>query len=85
MTIIQDKNTLVSALSSGGPKGHFGNQAASLKIEKLYASPVLYNGLASLVLSKKVLSTAGVICPGLASSNPVKICTELSTHVKTLH
>ena len=34
-------------------KGHRANPAPSIKIERLYASPVLLSGLGSLVLSEK--------------------------------
>ena len=43
---------LFSVLSIGTDKGHHGNPAASIRVEKLYDSPVLLNGLSSLVLSK---------------------------------
>ena len=46
------KRALGSVLFSGAARGHRGNLAAVMKIEKLYAVPVLLSGTASLVLSK---------------------------------
>ena len=45
------KQALYANLSCGIARGHRGNVAASLKIEKLYALPVLFSELASLVLT----------------------------------
>ena len=61
ISIIQDKifkhkKALFPVLSCGGAKGHSGNPAASILVEKLYASPVLLSGLASLVLNKGELN-----------------------------
>ena len=42
---------LYSVLPAGLARGHHGNPAAALRVEKLYGSPVLLSGLASLVLS----------------------------------
>ena len=43
---------LMSVLPTGLARGHRGNPAASLRVEKLYGCPVLLSGLAALVLSK---------------------------------
>ena len=52
------KRSLGSLLTAGLAHSHRGNPAASLRVHKLYASPVLFSGLASLVLTK---SEVGVI------------------------
>ena len=49
------RNALADILFSGFAKGHRGNPAYSVKIEKLYATPVLLSGIASLYLSNKDL------------------------------
>ena len=41
-----------SVLPAGMARGHYGNPAAALKVEKLYGVPVLLSGLGALVLSK---------------------------------
>ena len=41
-----------AVLPAGLARGHYGNPAASLKVELLYGLPVLLSGLASLVLSR---------------------------------
>ena len=41
-----------AVLPAGSARGHFGNPAASLRVELLYGLPVLLSGLASLVLSR---------------------------------
>ena len=46
------KKAVNSVLASGMAKNHYGNPAASLRVERLYGSSVLLSGLASLVLSK---------------------------------
>ena len=46
---------LHGVLPAGLARGHCGNPAASLKIQQLYAQPVLFSGLASLVLGKQEL------------------------------
>ena len=48
---------LFSLLPSGLAFHHQANPAAVLKVERLYAAPVLLSGLASLVLSKEETST----------------------------
>ena len=46
------KKALGSVLAAGLARGHRGNLAAALKVEKLYACPVLMSGLASLFMTK---------------------------------
>ena len=46
------KRALMSVLPRGLAYSHRGNPAACLRIEKLYATPVLLSGLCSLVLSE---------------------------------
>ena len=46
------RKALGAVLFSGLARNHRGNLAAAVKIEKLYALPVLLSGLASLVLTK---------------------------------
>ena len=53
---IQDRmskhmKSMFLVLSSGGCRGHHANPAASLKIQSLYSSPILFSGLGSLILS----------------------------------
>ena len=50
--IVAHKKALASVCSAGLARGHRGNPAASLRAQQMYASPVLFSGLASLVLSK---------------------------------
>ena len=45
------KNSLRAILPSGMALGHRGNPAASLHLERIYATPVLLSGLSDLVLS----------------------------------
>ena len=45
------KKTLGGVLSAGLAKSHRGNPAASLRVHSLYCTPVLFSGLASLVLN----------------------------------
>ena len=45
------KNALRAVLPTGMARGHRGNPASSLHLERLYGSPVLFSGLSSLVLS----------------------------------
>ena len=40
-----------SVLSAGLARGHRGNPAASLRVQQVYGTSVLFSGLASLVLS----------------------------------
>ena len=47
---------MFSLLPVGLARGHRGNPAASIKIERLYATPVLLSGLATMVLSKSELA-----------------------------
>ena len=46
------KKALAVVLHAGLARSHRANPSQSLKMEKLYATPVLFSGLASLVLSK---------------------------------
>ena len=46
------KKALAAILFTGAARNHRGNLAAVMKIENLYALPVLLSGVASLVLSK---------------------------------
>ena len=50
--IICHKKSLGPLLSAGMARNHRGNTAASLHVHRLYASPVLFTGLAALVLNK---------------------------------
>ena len=47
---------LSGVLHTGMAKGHRGNPASSLHIDKLYAIPVLMSGLAQLVLSDQEIT-----------------------------
>ena len=44
---------MFAVLHAGIAKGHQANPAASLRVETLFAVPVLISGLASLVLTSK--------------------------------
>ena len=46
------KKSLGALLSAGMARGHRGNPAASLHVHQLYGTPVLFSGLAALVLTK---------------------------------
>ena len=50
--IISNKKSLGAILSAGLARSHRGNPAASLRVHQLYETPVLFSGLAALVLSK---------------------------------
>ena len=50
--ISEHKKSLGSVLSAGLARGHRGSPAAALRVHQLHCLPVLFNGLASLVLSK---------------------------------
>ena len=41
-----------AVLPAGMARGHYGNPAAAIKVEKLYGVPVLLSGLGALVMSK---------------------------------
>ena len=43
-------------LHTGMAGGHYGNPAASMRLQRLYGCPVLLSGLASLVLNKAEMS-----------------------------
>ena len=45
------RKALHASLAAGASRGHRANIAATLKLEKIYAMPVLFSGLASLVLN----------------------------------
>ena len=47
-------------LSCGSARGHRGNPAAALAVERLYSGPTLYSGLASLVLSSSELRSVSL-------------------------
>lgn len=51
--ITAHKKSLAAVTSAGLARGHKSNPAASLRVHQLYAVPVLFSGLASLVLNKK--------------------------------
>ena len=46
------KKALAGVLHSGLANHHRGNPASNVRIEKLYATPVLFSGLAALILNK---------------------------------
>ena len=50
--ITSHKKAMASVLSAGLAKNHNGNPMASLKVHQLYGTPVLFSGLATLVLTK---------------------------------
>ena len=50
--IISHKKSLGAILSAGLARSHRGNPAASLRVHQLYETPVLFSGLAALVLNK---------------------------------
>ena len=50
------RRALAGVLHTGLALSHHGNPASSIKIEKLYATPVLLSGIGSLVLSNKEIS-----------------------------
>ena len=50
------KKSLASVLFSGLARGHRANPAASLRVESIFATPVLMSGVASLVLSPTEIS-----------------------------
>ena len=57
--ISSHKRALAAVLSSGMSRNHRGNPAASMRVEKVYALPVLLSGLGSLFLLEsevKILS-----------------------------
>ena len=51
--IVAHKKSLAAVTSSGLARGHRSNPAAALRVHQLYAAPVLFSGVASLVLNKK--------------------------------
>ena len=50
--ITAHKRKLGAVLHSGVARGHHGNPAASLRVDKVYGLPVLMSGLGALVLNK---------------------------------
>ena len=50
--IVEHKKALGATLFSGVARSHRGNPATAVNIEKIYGAPVLFSGLASLVLSR---------------------------------
>ena len=50
--IAKHKKVVGSVLSAGMARRHRANIAASLKVHQMYCTPVLFSGLASLVLSR---------------------------------
>ena len=50
--IASHKNDLGAVCSAGMARGQRGNPAASLRVHQLHATPVLFSGLATLVLNK---------------------------------
>ena len=50
------RRALQANLPSGTARRHRGNIAAGLKVEKIYSMPVLYSGLASLVLTSQEIN-----------------------------
>ena len=50
--IVAHKKAMGALCFSGSARSHRGNPAASVRIENMYGAPVLFSGLASLVLSK---------------------------------
>ena len=50
------RKALLSVLPLGLARGHHGNPAASLRINTIYATPVLFSGMGSLVLSSSEIN-----------------------------
>ena len=46
------KKAVAANLFAGSARSHHGNLAACLRVEKIYAMPVIFSGPGSLVLSK---------------------------------
>ena len=55
--IAAHSRSLYGVMGSGLAKNHWSNPAASIRVEAMYCSPVLYNGLASLLLLKMAINT----------------------------
>ena len=51
------RKALASVLYTGIAKGHRANPALGIRVEKMYATPVLLSGLSALVLTKKDIDT----------------------------
>ena len=54
--IVCHKKSLGALLAVGMARSHRGNTAASLHVHRLYETPVLFSGLAALVLTKAEIS-----------------------------
>ena len=50
--IVAHKHALGAVLHTGAGKGHHGNPVAAVKLDLTYGVPVLFSGLASLVLTR---------------------------------
>ena len=55
--IAAHKRALAAILGSGAARHHNARPSASIHLEKVYASPVLFSGMASLVLNEKEINT----------------------------
>ena len=51
--VISHRKALGGVLHAGMARGHRGNPAAGLRVHQLYGNPVLFSGLAPLVMNKK--------------------------------
>ena len=51
------RKALAPVLYTGIAKGHRANPVIGIKVEKVYAAPVLLSGLGALVLTKKDIDT----------------------------
>ena len=54
--IAAHKRAIAAILHTGAARQHNAMPSSSLKIERLYGSPVLFSGIATLVLNKKELN-----------------------------
>ena len=54
--ITAHRKALSAILFSGLAKGHRSNPMVGIRVEKIFATPVLLSGIAALVLSKKDIS-----------------------------
>ena len=50
--IVQHRKALASILFTGMSRGHCASPLASLQVERIFGSPVLFSGMASLILNK---------------------------------
>ena len=51
------RKAVMSVLPFGLARGHRGNPATVLRVERIYGAPVLLSGLSSLVLNREEIST----------------------------